>query len=107
MLCVVVATTRPRHGGDVNTILRLAPRPKETALLAWQFIGQPVHEWPAWVRNVCSLGRGPAGRLELRHERRSGCQVVHLDEWLVKDLDGGVNFYTDDELRASFQALPE
>jgi hypothetical protein len=87
----------------VNTTLLLTPRPTTSALIAWQFLGQPLHEWPAWVQNCCALQRGDDGRLELRHERRSGTQIVYLEEWLVKDLDGGVCFYTDAELRKEFE----
>jgi hypothetical protein len=72
------------------------------ALLAWQFVGQPLHEWPSWIQSNCPLQRCEDGRLELRHERRSGTQIVYLGEWLVRDLDGGVCFYTDAEIRRQF-----
>jgi len=88
----------------VDTTLKLRPRPATPTLVAWQFLGQPLHEWPAWVQSSCTLQRGPDGRFELRHQRRSGTQIVYLDEWLVKDLDGGVSFYTDVELRREFLA---
>ncbi len=64
--------------------------------------GQPLHEWPNWVQSSCSLQRSDDGHLELRHERQSGTQIVYLEEWLVRDLDGGVCFYTDAELRKEF-----
>ena len=86
----------------MNTTL-LYPRPVTSALIAWQFLGQPFHEWPTWVRSSCTLRCGEDGRLELSHERRSGTQIVYLEEWLVRDLDGGVNFYTDSELRRVFE----
>jgi hypothetical protein len=86
----------------VNTTL-LYPRPVTSALIAWQFLGQPFHEWPTWVQSSCTLRCGEDGRLELSHERRSGTQIVYLEEWLVRDLDGGVNFYTDSELRRVFE----
>jgi hypothetical protein len=88
---------------DVDTTLQLKPRPSNQALIAWQFLGQPLHEWPSWVQSSCSLQRGDDGQLELRHERRSGAQIVYLEEWLVRDLDGGVCFYTDDEVRRQFE----
>jgi hypothetical protein len=90
-------------GDVVNTTLLLTPRPSVSALVAWQFIGQPLHEWPSWVQTCCSLQRGIDGRLELRHERRSGVQIVYMDEWLVRDLDGGVNSYSDAELWREFE----
>jgi hypothetical protein len=31
---------------------------------------------------------------------------AQLQEWLVRDLDGGVNFYTDAELRREFDIAP-
>jgi hypothetical protein len=71
--------------------------------VAWQFLGQPFPEWPGWVQATCRLQRGPDGALELRHDRRSGAQIVYLREWLVKDLDGDVAYYTDAELRRDFQ----
>jgi hypothetical protein len=90
----------------VNTTLYLKPRPT-TTLIAWQFLGQPLHEWPAWVQASCSLQWDDDGKLELRHERRSGAQIVYLNEWLVKDLDGGVCFYTDAELWKEFELRRE
>jgi hypothetical protein len=86
----------------VNTTLKLQPRPTNVALIAWQFTGQPLHEWPSWVQSTCSLQRSEDGHLELRHERQSGTQIVYLQEWLVRDLDGGICFYTDAELRKEF-----
>jgi hypothetical protein len=86
----------------VDTTLKLKPRPTNVALIAWQFTGQPLHEWPSWVQSSCALQRSEDGHLELRHERQSGTQIVYLEEWLVRDLDGGVCFYTDCELRKEF-----
>ncbi|KIZ41269.1 MULTISPECIES: hypothetical protein [Rhodopseudomonas] len=88
----------------MDNILHLRPRPTPATLIAWQFLGQPLHQWPRWVQAGCILQRGPNGKLELRHERRSGVQIVYLGEWLVKDLDGGVCFYTDAELHREFLA---
>jgi hypothetical protein len=90
----------------VGTTLKLTPRPTNVALIAWQFSGQPLHEWPNWVQSSCSLQRSDDGHLELRHERRSGTQIVYLGEWLVRDLDGGVCFYTDAEIRKEFDIAP-
>ena len=90
----------------VDSTLKLKPRPTNVALIAWQFTGQPLHEWPSWVQSSCSLQRSEDGHLELRHERRSGTQIVYLEEWLVRDLDGGVCFYTDAELRKEFDVAP-
>lgn len=87
----------------MNPTVSLRPRPQKATLIAWQFLGQPLHEWPSWVQSSCSLQRADDGRLELRHERRSGAQIVYLEEWLVKDLDGGIDFYTDAELRREFE----
>jgi hypothetical protein len=90
----------------VDTTLKLKPRPTNVGLIAWQFTGQPLHEWPSWVQSSCSLQRSDDGHLELRHERQSGTQIVYLEEWLVRDLDGGVCFYTDAELRKEFDIAP-
>jgi len=90
----------------VDSTLKLRPRPTNVALIAWQFTGQPLHEWPSWVQSGCSLQRSEDGHLELRHERQSGTQIVYLGEWLVRDLDGGVCFYTDAELRKEFDVAP-
>lgn len=89
----------------MNTTVSLRPRPQQATLIAWQFLGQPLHEWPSWIQSSCSLQRAEDGKLELRHERRSGVQIVYLEEWLVKDLDGGVCFYTDEELRREFETV--
>lgn len=91
------------YGENVNTTLHLRPRPNDATLIAWQFLGQPLHEWPSWVQASCSLQRADDGKLELRHERRSGVQIVYLEEWLVRDLDGGVCFYSDAELWKAFE----
>ena len=90
----------------MNAILKLQPRSTNVALIGWQFTGQPLHEWPSWVQSSCSLQRSEDGHLELRHERQSGAQIVYLHEWLVRDLDGGVCFYTDAELRNEFDIAP-
>lgn len=90
----------------VETTLKLTPRPTNVALIAWQFNGQPLHEWPIWIQSSCSLQRSEDGPLELRHERRSGTQIVYVGEWLVRDLDGGVCFYTDTEIRKEFDIAP-
>ena len=90
----------------VDSTLKLKPRPTNVALIAWQFTGQPLREWPSWVQSSCSLQRSEDGHLELRHERRSGTQIVYLEEWLVRDLDGGVCFYTDAEIRKEFDIAP-
>lgn len=90
-------------GGGVTKTVLLEPRTTRTPFVAWQFVGQPYHEWPSWVQSCCSLQRDADGRLELRHERRSGIQIVYLDEWLVRDLDGGVFFYTDAEISMKFE----
>ena len=84
--------------------LLLEPLSNSTALVAWQFAGQPLQEWPSWVQSSCSLHMDAEGKFELRHRRRSGTQVVYLGEWLVRDLDGGVDFYTDAEIWARFAA---
>ncbi|HEY8335389.1 MAG TPA: hypothetical protein VIQ05_16475 [Tardiphaga sp.] len=87
----------------MDSIVHLKPRPPAATLVAWQFLGQPLHEWPSWVQSSCKLQRDADGRLELRHERRSGVQIVYLEEWLVRDLDGGVCYYTDAELRLTYE----
>ena len=87
----------------MTTTLLVHPRPATSAFIAWQFLGQPLHEWPTWVQNCCTLQRSEDGKLELRHDRQSGTQIVYLEEWLVKDLDGGVCFYTDEEFRREFE----
>ncbi len=86
----------------MNNIVQLRPRPGNVALIAWQFTGQPLHDWPGWIQSSCSLQRGADGQFELRHARRSGTQIVYLGEWLVRDLDGGVSFYSDVEINRVF-----
>jgi hypothetical protein len=88
----------------VTKTLLLEPLPSNAALVAWQFVGQPLPEWPSWVQSSCSLHKDADGKFELRHDRRSGTQIVYLGEWLVRDLDGGVDFYTDAEIWAKFAA---
>ena len=87
----------------MDSTLTLKPRPSNIALIAWQFSGQPLHQWPSWVQSCCTLQRSDDGQMELRHQRQSGAQIVYLGEWLVRDLDGGIAFYTDAELRKAFE----
>ncbi|MBR1193205.1 hypothetical protein [Bradyrhizobium sp. AUGA SZCCT0160] len=73
-----------------------------------QEIKQPFEAWryegnlsgaPAWVQRSCS--RNDAG--ELIHTRYSGTQVVNEGEYLVRELDGWVCFYTSDEFWEKFE----
>lgn len=95
---------QPHDGDHVTKTLRLEPLSSNAALVAWQFGGQPLQDWPGWVQATCSLHKDADGKFELRHERRSGTQIVYLGEWLVRDLDGGIDFYTDAEIWAKFAA---
>jgi len=81
--------------------IQLKPR-DHSAFIGWQFLGQLESEWPAWVRSCCTLQRDADGTFELRHARRSGAQIVYLREWLVRDLDGGVEYYTEREVVGRF-----
>ncbi len=59
------------HDGDrVTKTLLLEPLPNNAALVAWQFVGQPLQEWPSWVQAACSLHKDADGKFELRHARR-------------------------------------
>lgn len=91
-------------GDLVTKTVRLEPLSGNVALVAWQFVGQPLQEWPSWVQSSCSLQKDAEGKFELRHERRNGTQIVYLGECLVRDLDGGVDFYTDAEIWTRFAA---
>ena len=71
--------------------------PRTQSSIGWQYLGQPQSDWPIWVRRCCFTVCG-----DLIHERRSGRQVVYRGEWLVRDLDGGIVFYTDDEIAQRF-----
>lgn len=79
----------------------LTLRPRTEPVTAWQFTGQPETEWPAWVRRCC---RPVAidGAAAARHERQSGAQILYPGEWLVRDLDGAITFYTGREVEAHF-----
>jgi hypothetical protein len=66
---------------------------------AWQYTDIVRERWPAWARRCCFTVNG-----ELIHDRQSGRQVVNQGEWLVMDLDGGVNFYTTEEFERTFAA---
>jgi hypothetical protein len=66
---------------------------------ALRWTGEAEALWPAWVGRCCVVADG-----ELWHERRSGRQRVERGEWLVRDLDGSVLVYTDDEIRRGFEA---
>lgn len=72
-------------------------RPRTQPLLAWKYAGQPKAEWPSWVRGEQINGA-------IRHERRSGRQIVPVGEIFVKDLDGIVCSYTEDEFAREFAA---
>lgn len=72
--------------------------PLREPLHAWRWLGDNLADAPMWVRIKCQQ-RGD----ELLHERRSGAQIVYRGEYLVRDLDGAVNFYTPDEYARGFQ----
>ena len=76
-------------------------QPRTTPLLAWQYTEQPWDEWPSWVKQCCMK----VGDV-MRHHRPSGAQIVYPTEWLVKDLDGGVCFYTDVEFNREYVSRP-
>jgi hypothetical protein len=78
-------------------------RPVTQPAIAWQFNGQPLHQWPSWVQDCCTMRKAADGALELLHARRSGGQAVYLGEWLVRDLDGEACCYTDGEVRKRFE----
>jgi hypothetical protein len=61
---------------------------------AWQNTGGAI---PSWLAHCCFRRDG-----ELIHERRSGRQVVRDGEYLVRDLDGEVIFYTPAEFKRAF-----
>jgi hypothetical protein len=74
---------------------------RRRAVCAFRWIREPAGRWPAWVARCSVLAGG-----ELWHERRSGRQLVARGEWLVRELDGTVLFYTDDEIRRRFEPRP-
>lgn len=73
-------------------------RQRVEPMQAWQWTGQPRGLWPEWVKRCCERRDG-----ELFHIRQSGDQLVCQSEWLVRELDGGVVFYTDDEIQREFE----
>jgi len=60
-------------------------RPKADKRIAWQYCGQIPDMWPIWVRKCCF--KGSQGMILTR---ASGRQVVDENDWLIKDLDGGI-----------------
>lgn len=70
--------------------------PKRQPSEAWQY--KPPQYMPLWVFNCTMWGEGG-----LLHKRRSGNQLLNIDEWLVRDLDGEINFYTDAEMWRIFE----
>ncbi len=71
-------------------------------VFAWRFLGQPFQDWPHWVQDCCGAQFG-VGYVQLVHTRRSGKQIVNCGERLVKDLDGAVVYYTDQEFRRKYR----
>lgn len=80
----------------MTAALRL--HPKTQPVDAWQYTGQTRDRWPVWVRGCCEIRNGL-----MIHIRRSGDQELRIDEWLVRDLDGEVAFYTTPEIAAAFE----
>lgn len=61
----------------------------------WQFNGS---DKPAWVKRCTLTVNG-----ELLHDRQSGRQVLNHGEYLVRDLDGEIVFYTPEEFERAFE----
>lgn len=68
--------------------------PKQLPREAWRYTGQPYHEWPAWVRGC--VGEVEEGVPCL--VRKSGRQILHPGEWLIRDLDGDPEWLTHDRM---------
>jgi len=87
---------------SVASVRYFKRRPDPTVLVGWRYTGQPFPDWPVFVQQCCTQQRSPKGLTELRHNRNSGAQIVNIGEWLLRDPDGFVNQYTDDEVRRLF-----
>ncbi len=72
--------------------------PQTQPLQVFQWLGDNLSTAPLWVRMTCRQNGD-----EIIHERRSGRQVVYSGEYLVRNLDGGVNFYTAPEYLRHFR----
>jgi len=70
--------------------------PRTQPVQAWQF--EDFATAPAWVTRECFFNG-----THLIHDRQSGRQVVYPGEYLVRDMDGGVNFYTKAEFERAFR----
>jgi len=68
-------------------------------LQAWQFTGQAMFGWPAWVQRI-AVRTAPT---ELVIERRSGRQFVYVGEWLLREPDGAVLWCTDRDYRRDYR----
>ena len=63
---------------------------------AWQY--QKEGPRPDWVARI--VAHNDDG--ELFHVRPSGRQVLYPGEWLVRDMDGAVVYYSDEEFNELF-----
>lgn len=64
---------------------------------AWQY--DDYYDMPRWVKMECLVNDG-----NLILDRRSGRQLVNPGEWLVRDLDGGIVWYSHEEFERTFEA---
>ena len=63
---------------------------------AWQYVpGGPRPDWVDRITATDDYG-------ELFHVRHSGRQAVYPGEWLVRDMDGAVVYYSDEEFNDLF-----
>lgn len=70
--------------------------PKRQPSEAWR-VGSGIP--PTWADDCLKLN--DAGELLL--SRQSGNQLLNVGEWIVKDLDGGIAFYTNAEFERTFE----
>ena len=63
---------------------------------AWQY--QLEGPRPEWVERITATNDDG----ELFHTRISGRQVLYPGEWLVRDMDGAVVYYSDEEFNDTF-----
>jgi len=74
-------------------------RIKSDPMEAWRC--DPWLPTPQWVKNCTELSGG-----ELLLIRPSGKQALKFGEWLVKNYDGGIIWFTDERFEREMEVVP-
>lgn len=84
-------------GANIMTEQMIANHITEPVMV-WQYKGQLSSSWPSWVKKCCLIINDT-----FIHDKDTGRQALYENEWLVKNLDGEVIYYSDVKFRKEYE----